>query len=178
MRDNRKTLVESFRDNVWKTAGHQIDNTIIQQTDIPAHLRLHYRVIDSEGNCLASGEDLIHIHDQLMHTDGNQKVSTQNTEYLAKNIKTWDFGELPVEHMVNINGMDIGLFPGLFDEGDCVSIKLFNTREKADQAMVFRFGQVVRFISLQRDKISQKKPFQPAEFQVAESPCLFFFRTD
>ena len=50
-------------------------------------------------------------------------------------ITQWDFGDLPVEVSFMRNGQSLTGYPALIDQNESVAIRLFDTREAADQAM-------------------------------------------
>src|SRR5207237_9404278 len=78
-----------------------------------------------------------------------------------KEIRTWDFGDLPETLSIERNGVRLIGYPALMDDGDSVSLALLDTREAADAST--RAG-VVRLMRLQlKDALSRfEKP--PPEF--------------
>lgn len=60
--------------------------------------------------------------------------SAKNQADAHSGLTTWSFGALPELLEVNIGGREVIGFPGLVDEGDSVSLRAFDTPEKAQAA--------------------------------------------
>ncbi len=64
------------------------------------------------------------------------RVETRPTDAASavfEKLTTWSFGELPELMEVKVGGRDVIGFPALVDEGDSVSLRAFDTPEKAAQ---------------------------------------------
>ena len=64
-----------------------------------------------------------HVQDQLQIV-GNDFEQSKLTE--------WSFGDLPKTHLLQQNGLEIRVFPGLVDQGDSVDLKLYDNDQEAE----------------------------------------------
>ncbi|MDD5297412.1 MAG: ATP-dependent RNA helicase HrpA [Rhodocyclaceae bacterium] len=62
---------------------------------------------------------------------GSKETKSQGAEGGIEGLTAWSFGELPELLEVKVAGRDVIGFPGLVDEGDGVSLRAFDTPEKA-----------------------------------------------
>jgi ATP-dependent helicase HrpA len=127
-----------------RAAGEPVPADAWEGVDLPPHLRMNFRVIDEAGRELAMGRDLAALKMQL--GQAAQLTFAQAEPGIEKSgIKAWDFGELPATIAFTRTGRKLTGYPALADEGESVSIKLFDTAAAADASMR---GGVVRLMSL------------------------------
>src|SRR5262249_6874388 len=112
--------------------------------DLPPHLLMNYRVMDEAGRELAIGRDLAALKTQLGHA-AQLTFAAAEPGIEKSGIKVWDFGELPPTIAFTRAGRKLTGYPALADEGDSVSIKLFDTAVAADASMR---GGVARLMAL------------------------------
>jgi ATP-dependent helicase HrpA len=101
-------------------------------------------VIDEAGRELATGRDLAGLKTQLGQA-AQLTFAAAEPGIEKSGIKAWDFGELPATIAFTRGGRKLTGYPALADEGDSVSIKLFDTAVAADASMR---GGVVRLMAL------------------------------
>lgn len=130
---------------VQRAVGKPVVHELVEDIHYPPHLRMNFRVVDDAGRELAAGRDLAALQAQL----GEAAQLTFGTKVEAgierENIRTWDFGDLPAEIAFTRGGRPLKGHPALVDEGDSVSIRLFDVQDAAGRAMR---GGVVRLIRL------------------------------
>jgi len=99
--------------------------------DIPDHLRIRLSLTDPKGKELLSGREKNLLYRESKVGDQDEyKAATRKWE--RKGITRWDFEELP--EIVHVKGDDRVVwtyFPGLKNDQDSVSIKLFRRKDKA-----------------------------------------------
>jgi len=127
-----------------RAAGTPLARDEVAAIDYPPHLRCNYRVIDESGRELAQGRDLAALKAQLGEA-AQLTFSTTTTGIERKDIRTWDFGELPQTLTFTRGGRKVTGYPALADEGDSVAIQLFDVEAAAQASM--RAG-VVRLMRL------------------------------
>ena len=111
---------------------------------MPAHLKVEVRVVDGAGTELAAGRELAPLREQL--GEAAQLSFAQTGPSLERRgLKAWDFGDLPETLTTVGRGQRLTGYPALVDDGDSVSIALFDTRAAAQAAM--RAG-VIRLIRI------------------------------
>jgi ATP-dependent helicase HrpA len=99
----------------------------------PAHLRFNLCVVDAAGRELAAGRDLFALRAQLGEAAQLNFAATEPA-FERKDIRAWDFGDLPETLTVDREGRRLTGYPSLVREGDSVSLKLLDTRTAADAA--------------------------------------------
>ncbi|HEV3240408.1 MAG TPA: ATP-dependent RNA helicase HrpA [Casimicrobiaceae bacterium] len=99
----------------------------------PPHLRFNVCVVDAAGRELATGRDLAALRAQLGEAAQLDFAAAAPT-LERKDIRSWDFGELPETLTVERDGRRRTGYPALVCEDDAVSLQLLDTREAADGA--------------------------------------------
>jgi len=124
--------------------GETLPPDVWDDTEIPPHLEVAIRVVDASGRELASGRDLARLRTEL--GAAAQLTFAGTTPALERRgLMSWDFGKLPDTLSSARDGRHVTGYPALHDDGDSVSIVLFDTRLAADAAM--RAG-VVRLLRI------------------------------
>jgi ATP-dependent RNA helicase HrpA len=114
--------------------GKPVPPDVWDNAEIPAYLEVAIRVVDASGRELAWGRDPARLRAELGEA---AKLSLAGTKPALerRGLKVWDFGALPETLATARNGQRITGYPALVDDGDSVSIVLFDTRPTADTAM-------------------------------------------
>jgi len=126
-------LLDALGDHLERMTGVTVPHDAWQPHKLPAHLHMHFRVVDEAGQTLAQGEDLSALQQELATAAGQSfdRLLEQGQERRA--ITCWDFGELSDKATIEHNGLTLEAYPGLVDEGDSVALRMFDTADKARQ---------------------------------------------
>lgn len=103
-------------------------------TELPPHLTMQFVVIDDDGTELARGRDLDTLKRQVGARVEAATPARTETQWNRGGIVEWDFGDLPGEVDLGSEAWRVIQYPGLVDEGDSVSLALFDSRHAADRA--------------------------------------------
>jgi ATP-dependent helicase HrpA len=96
---------------------------------LPPHLRITIRVTGN-GQVLAEGKDVAELQRELRPR--MRAALSQAARGLARTgLRSWDFGELPSVYQDG----DVVAYPALYDAGDTVDVRLFETGAAARAAM-------------------------------------------
>jgi ATP-dependent helicase HrpA len=95
-------------------------------TKIPDHLKITYRVVDSDEKLLASGKDLAGLKRQLQ-PKMRETLSEAAGQIERKGLRTWEIGRLPKMLRSEQNGFTVTAYPALVDAGDAVDVRMFET---------------------------------------------------
>jgi ATP-dependent helicase HrpA len=142
--ERRETLTRVLARYVQRVAGEPISTEVWEAAELPAHLRMNFRVVDEAGRELAAGRDLAALKSQLGEA-AQLTFASAATGIEKSGIRAWDFGELPASIAFTRDGRPFTGYPALEDEGESVAIRLFDTRAAADAAMR---GGVLRLLRL------------------------------
>ncbi|MGB8855673.1 MAG: ATP-dependent RNA helicase HrpA [Burkholderiales bacterium] len=148
----RQPIPTALREFIHKQTGEAVAVDVWQGETPPVHLLMNFRITDDAGRELGMGRDLKLLRSQLGEvaqlTFGKAEPGIERD-----NIKAWDFGDLPKEIHFSRQGQKLTGFPALVDQGDSVSIKLFDAPDAADRAMR---GGVARLLRLElREQMKQ-----------------------
>jgi ATP-dependent helicase HrpA len=129
-----ETLTGTLARYVQRVAGEPISAEVWDGAELPAHLRMNFRVLDESGRELATGRDLAALKSQLGQA-AQLTFAAADTGIEKRGIRAWDFGDLPAEIAFTRDGRKLTGYPALADEGESAAIRLFDTRAAAESAM-------------------------------------------
>jgi ATP-dependent helicase HrpA len=128
-------LTEGLAAFLRKRTGQEIPPDTWKEADLPLHLRMNFKVVDETGAEMASGRDLAALKEQLGQAARLTFASAPELDIEKEGLTDWDFGDLPEKIAFNRHGQSLTGYPALEDDGDSVSIRLFDTPEVAESAM-------------------------------------------
>ena len=128
------SLLDALRQCLLKMTGVEVHNTEWQLDTLPQHLRMNYQVVSQSGKQVAMGRDLSQLQRHQGNAAAKSFAKAEIPGYPIENITSWSFGALDEQIEIDKNGIRIIGYPGLFDEQSDVTLKLFDTLEKAQQA--------------------------------------------
>ena len=133
-----KPLLTSLIDELRRMTGVTVAEEHWQPEQIPAHLRMTFRVIDEQGKKIAESMNLdelkFALKDQVQQSIS--AVADDGIEQSGSHL--WNFAELPQCYEQQKRGYSVKAYPALIDEKDAVGIKLFET--EFEQAVAMRQG--------------------------------------
>ena len=118
-------------DKLAEIAGTRCAASEFQQVQLPNHLRMNVRVIDSEGEALGEGRDLTKIRKSLGAAAAANFSAIDDPTWNRDGIVTWDFGELPKRVDIQHGGLALKGYPALIDTGEAVNLRLLDCPLKA-----------------------------------------------
>lgn len=147
-------LTTALSEALLTATGIEVANDAWDTSDLPAHLRMNYRVLDEHGNELASGRDLPALRMQLGVKARKQFTESARDSFERQGLTSWDFGELPEQVEFVRNGQKLIGYPAIVDDGKSVSLVLLDTEQEAEVAThkglrrLFQLGAVeqVKFV--------------------------------
>ncbi len=128
------SLTAALAHYVKMRSGEIISAEIWDDADIPAHLKMNYRVIDDAGRELATGRDLAALKAQLGQA-AQLTFAKAEPGIERAGLTSWDCGDVPEQISFERAGRKLTGYPALVDEGESVAIRLFDTRDAADASM-------------------------------------------
>ena len=94
-------------------------------------LRLRLRVVDVRGPTLAAGRDLRDVRRQLGLEPAAASGRVADPRWTRRDVRTWDFGELPEAVEVEREGLVVAAYPALVERDAQVDLELCATAEDA-----------------------------------------------
>ena len=146
------SLPDALRAFLEKRLATPLPAAVLRDAELPSHLQVNVSVVDDAGAELAAGRDLATLRAQLGEA-AQLSFAATDPAFERKGMKQWDFGDLPESLTVTRGGSRVTGHPAVVDDGDSVSLALFDTKDAAARATR---GGVVRLLTLAlRDALSR-----------------------
>ena len=120
-------LIERLAQQLGKLAGISIGVRDFDQTDLPANMRMNFRIVDDQSREVAMGRDLPALRKQLGIAAAASFASVSTGEFHRDGLTRWDFGDLPPHVEVRRGAATLLGYPALVDQGDSVSLRLLDS---------------------------------------------------
>jgi ATP-dependent helicase HrpA len=126
-----ESLSQVLATQLYRYKGVEVPAECWQDQALDAYYKFNIHVLDERGKLMDQGRNLEmlrhryrdHVQDQIQIV-GNNFEQSKLTE--------WSFGDLPKTHLLEQNGLEIRVFPGLVDKGDSVDLKLYDNDQEAE----------------------------------------------
>ncbi|MBI1397363.1 MAG: ATP-dependent RNA helicase HrpA [Betaproteobacteria bacterium] len=128
-------LTEALGLALRASTGVEVPGDAWDESDVPAHLRMNYRVVDDNGGEVAVGRDLPELRLQLGVKARRQFTEQARSTLERSGATRWEFGDLPEQVAFTRAGQNLVGYPAVVDEGRTVSVVLLDTEQEADAAM-------------------------------------------
>ncbi len=98
---------------------------------LPAHFSMNYKLIDEHGRQLDMNRSLVQLRADWGREAKQEFAELHETPSEFTKLTDWTFGELPELMEVPVAGQTVLGYPGLSDDGETVSLKVFDSPEEA-----------------------------------------------
>jgi ATP-dependent helicase HrpA len=134
LRPRRGPFLDALAAAVQQVRGVPIPREAWDESRLPAHLRMHFRVEDERGGVVAEGSDL----DGLRH-DVAPRLRAELARAAAPlerhGMRAWELDSLPRAVALPGTGQAVRGYPALVDEGGTAGVRVLETREAQRAAM-------------------------------------------
>ena len=127
-------LTAALSDALSRVTGVDVPQDAWSSADLPAFLRMNFKVIDEHGGELAMGRDLAALRAELGIKARRQFSESAANQLERKGLTGFDFDELPEQVEFVRGGQKLIGYPALVDEGKSVRLTLLDTEYDADAA--------------------------------------------
>jgi ATP-dependent helicase HrpA len=127
-------LTAALSQALFRKTGVDVPLDAWDASDLPAHLRMNFRVVDEKGNEIAGGRDLAALRSQLGVKARKTFSEAASASFERKGITSWDFDDLPEQVEVKRDGRKLIGYPAIVDEGKSVALTLLDTDAEAEAA--------------------------------------------
>ncbi|MDD2742606.1 MAG: ATP-dependent RNA helicase HrpA [Rhodocyclaceae bacterium] len=118
---------------------------------LPAHFSMNYKLIDEHGRQLDMNRSLVALRGEWGREAKQEFAELHETPSEFTKLTDWTFGELPELMEVPVGKQKVLGYPGLTDDGESVSLKVFDSAEEAAEA--HRAGLLRLFMLQFRDQV-------------------------
>ena len=146
--------------------GWEITPDAFRPEALPAHLSFNFRLLDENGRQLALSRNLNELRSEWGREAKQEFAGLHETPGEYTGMSDWVFGELPELMEVGLAGGQRVLgYPGLIDDGDSVSLRVFDSPAEAQQ--VHRSGLLRLFMLQFREQLKYLERNLPGLNQMA-----------
>ncbi|RFA28363.1 ATP-dependent RNA helicase HrpA [Alkalilimnicola ehrlichii] len=129
-------VAEVLRQQLKRITGVEVPLDAWDKLELPAHLRMNFRVLGGDGKTLALGRSLNELKDRLSGHASEAFSSARDSDGIEQHgLRHWSFGDLPVAVESVQHGVTIKGYPTVIDEGDSVALKVCDAPEEAERAL-------------------------------------------
>jgi ATP-dependent RNA helicase HrpA len=132
------SLKKNLSAYLFKTRIIKIDDKDWSETSLPEHLRINYRIIDSDNKVLGTGKEMSLLKDKFSDKADDAFTDLYENAYGSEEISSWDFEEIPLEQEIKINENTMTVFPSLIEEEGKIYRYAFDNQDSAESNL--RFG--------------------------------------
>jgi ATP-dependent helicase HrpA len=138
--DRDEPLVRSLTRYAEERIALKLPLDAFRPGELRPHLLMNFRLLDEHGGTLGFSHSLAELRSQygsrVEQAFTQAEVKAEGAGAAAgelQGLTTWSFGDLPELMAVRVGGRDVVGFPALVDAGESVSLRAFDTEEKAQQ---------------------------------------------
>jgi ATP-dependent helicase HrpA len=145
-------LFERMNAELQRMTGVELPGQAWSEQELPPHLRMRFRVIDSDGAEIAAGRDLEATKAHLGGRIEQQFRRAEPSRLERSGLTDWDFGELPETVDIESHGISMQGFPALMDEGDSVALRVLDNADSARDASAAGVRRLCRIRLREQDR--------------------------
>ncbi|GAA3796676.1 ATP-dependent RNA helicase HrpA [Streptomyces coacervatus] len=175
----QEPLMVTMARELKRMVGVPFEASDFDWSKVPDHLRITFRIVDERRRKLAEDKDLEALRLQLrpkarqaLSQAAAATASREGGESLErKGLTDWTIGSLTRVFETRRAGQPVKAFPALVDDGDTVSVRLFDT--EAEQAEAMWKGTrrlILRNIPVNPAKFASEKLTNPQKLALSANP--------
>ena len=130
-----KPLLESLTYELRRMTSVTVETELWDYSQLPAHLKMTFRVIDEKGKKIAESNDLDSLKFQLKDRVQSTLSNIADDGIEQSGLHLWSFADLPQCYEQKKQHFSVKAYPAIVDEQTSVGIKLFETEAEQTQAM-------------------------------------------
>lgn len=124
-------FVAAVERTVRQLTGTALGTGELRPDLLPGYLRFTIQIVGDEGKVLAEGRDVAALFTRFGATARSVLADVSSADWRRKNVKAWDFGELPASVTERVLGSSVELYPALCDRGTSIELTLVASPEEA-----------------------------------------------
>ena len=130
-----KPLLESLTYELRRMTGVTVETELWDYSQLPAHLKMTFRVVDEKGKKIAESGDLDALKFQLKDRVQSTLSNIADDGIGQRGLHLWSFADLPQCYEQKKQHFSVKAYPAIVDEQTSVGVKLCETEAEQVQAM-------------------------------------------
>jgi ATP-dependent helicase HrpA len=126
-------LTDELAQSLHEMTGVRIPAEEWHWSRVPDHLRMTFRVENSDGRVVGEGKDLAALQEQLA-PQVRQTIQRAAASIERRGLQQWAFGDLPATFEQRVGNRAIQGFPAVVDHGDSVAVEVLASEQQRDAA--------------------------------------------
>jgi ATP-dependent helicase HrpA len=139
---------------------------------LSTHLRMRFVIVNERAKVLATGRNLLGLRETLTgetkQAFSQTAATTADTAWAAREVKDWDFGDLPQSIEVGRGGLRLLAYPALTAEQGRLELRLFETAEAAEAALKLGLRALIR------QHLTQNLKYLEKNLPRIQEMCLYY----
>ncbi|MGL5336511.1 MAG: DUF3418 domain-containing protein, partial [Enterovibrio sp.] len=131
----QEPLLDALEKTFKQMSGVTIKREDWQLSQLPAHLKMRFLVVDERQKPLKEASCLHELKNELKPQIQQALSLVADDDIECSGLKSWNFGKLEPVFEQKRAGWTMKAFPALVDEKNSVAIKLFETEDEQKQVM-------------------------------------------
>jgi ATP-dependent helicase HrpA len=127
-------LPQALSDALLAVSGVAVPVEAWPLAELPAFLRMNFRIIDDQSRELAMGRDIAQLREELGVKARRHFSESAAHRFERKGLMSFDLDELPDQVEFQRAGQKLIGYPALVDEGKSVALSLLDTEHEAELA--------------------------------------------
>ncbi|WP_216092869.1 ATP-dependent RNA helicase HrpA [Candidatus Marithrix sp. Canyon 246] len=129
----KQSLIEALTRYCHRRLGKPVEQNIWNLETLPTHLLMNFQIVENAE--VAMGRDLVELQQKWgTHATENSQQQIADTSGLERDKLTkWDFGDLPEQVTLPLEGITVQGYPTLIDQETHVALRVLDNPNKAKQ---------------------------------------------
>jgi ATP-dependent helicase HrpA len=160
----RPTLHATLAALLKYSYGLNVPDAAWDESALPAHLRMNFRVVDEKGKVLATSRDLADLQQRFGAQAGAKFQALAAKTVSLSGCTDWQFGDIPARSETAAGKSKVLGYPALVDEGESVGLQAFDTEAEAQARHRQGLSRLI-LLALNRDikYLRKNLPVKPAQ---------------
>lgn len=156
-----ETLLQALQKLLLRFYSLKITDAELDEKALESFYRMNIQVLGDKNKVLAQGRDLALLQAQFS-AEAREIVKAvvekkDGASWLRRGMRSWDFSELPTVLPQQRGAVQVMAYPALQDDGDSVSVTLFDTPVQAEREHRAGLVRLANFALPQQIKYLQKE---------------------
>lgn len=134
LRFGKGSFLEVVAAALQKISDERVSVDDFRLEQLPRHLSMNVRVVDDQGETLASSRDVQQLQRDLQRQVAASFARVQDQHWHRDNIVRWDLDELPAQVTFQRDGLQLIGYPMLVDNGQHVDLRLADSAAVAERS--------------------------------------------